>query len=63
MKFYTWLIHGYVQYEFLNLGFHFLNIEVHPLVDYLQLIQNIFVRVLNISFARRRKALNDCFFV
>jgi hypothetical protein len=36
---------------------------VHPLVDYLQLIQNIFVRVLNISFARRRKALNDCFFV
>ena len=51
----TLLVDVFDQYEYLMVEFRFLKNAMHPLIDHLQLIRNIFVRELNISFARRRK--------
>jgi hypothetical protein len=60
LKYNTLLVDVFVQYEYLMFEFHFVNNRVLPWLDYLRLIQNIFVQELDISFARREK--NEFYF-
>ena len=51
----TLLIDAFDRFECSRIGFHFVNNWAQPSVDHLRSIQNIFVRELNISFAKRRR--------